>query len=95
MMLGGGAVQDPETLTTVADNIAGRTICAFGEACAWPTQSFVRKFPEEFAARASKAMPPPLPPEFTPGELLDRQEIPTGPLARDPGWDKAGSAGVI
>jgi NADH:ubiquinone oxidoreductase subunit F (NADH-binding) len=95
MLLGGGAVQDPETLTTVADNIAGRTICAFGEACAWPTQSFVRKFPEEFATRATKAMPPPLPPEFTPGELLDRQEIPTAPLARDPGWDKAGTTGII
>ena len=33
----------------MADNIAGRTICAFGEACAWPTQSFVEKFPDEFA----------------------------------------------
>jgi len=28
-----------------ADNIpGGRTICAFGEACAWPVQSFVGKF---------------------------------------------------
>src|SRR5476649_2116552 len=53
MLLGGGVVQDPKTLTTVADNIAGRTICAFGEACAWPTQSFVQKFPEEFATRAT------------------------------------------
>jgi NADH-quinone oxidoreductase subunit F len=38
----------------VADNIAGRTICAFGEACAWPVQSFVAKFPEEFAQRARR-----------------------------------------
>ena len=52
MLLGGGVVQDPGTLKNVADNIAGRTICAFGEACAWPTQSFVEKFPEEFDARA-------------------------------------------
>src|SRR5438477_1343586 len=62
MLLGGGVMQDPATLKTVADNIAGRTICAFGEACAWPTQSFVEKFPEDFAARAKKSAPPPLPP---------------------------------
>jgi NADH-quinone oxidoreductase subunit F len=51
---GGGADGDPDTLKTVADNIAGRTICAFGEACAWPTQSFVAKFRDEFQAYASK-----------------------------------------
>jgi hypothetical protein len=95
MLLGGGVVQDPRTLTTVADNIAGRTICAFGEACAWPTQSFVEKFPEEFAARALKPEPPPLPPEYTPLELIKEQQIPTTPLARDPGWEKAGTAGTI
>ncbi len=44
-----GVTQDPAVLKSVADNIAGRTICAFGEACAWPTQSFVEKFQEEFA----------------------------------------------
>ena len=95
MLLGGGVVQDPHTLKTVADNIAGRTICAFGEACAWPTQSFVEKFPEEFGARALKPSPPPLPPEYTPQELVEEQQIPTTPLARDPGWEKAGTAGTI
>ena len=34
-----------------ADNIAGRTVCAFGEACSWPTQSFLAKFPDEFEKR--------------------------------------------
>ncbi|HEX6563231.1 MAG TPA: hypothetical protein VF020_03050 [Chthoniobacterales bacterium] len=29
-------------------------MCAFGEACAWPTQSFVGKFRDEFQAYASK-----------------------------------------
>ena len=95
MLLGGGVVQDPETLATVADNIAGRTICAFGEACAWPTQSFVRKFPEEFLPRATKPIPPPLPPEYTSEELVDENQIPTVPLSRDPGWEKAGASGVI
>jgi len=95
MLRGGGVVEDPETLKTIGDNIAGRTICAFGEACAWPTQSFVEKFSEEFAARAQKPMPPPLPPEYTPEELIERDEISIAPLAHDPGWEKAGTAGTI
>ncbi len=97
MLLGGGVVEDPKTLTTVADNIAGRTICAFGEACAWPTQSFVAKFPEEFEAKAAKPTPPPLPPELTPGELIKENSgvMPTTPLAHDPGWERAGTAGTI
>ena len=95
MLRGGGVVEDPHTLKTIGDNIAGRTICAFGEACAWPTQSFVEKFPEEFAARAQKPVPPPLPPEYTPEELIEEQQIPTAPLAHDPGWEKAGAKGTI
>jgi NADH-quinone oxidoreductase subunit F len=54
LLQGGGDQRDPDVLTSVADNIAGRTICAFGEACAWPTQSFVAKFRDEFAAYAAK-----------------------------------------
>jgi NADH-quinone oxidoreductase subunit F len=95
MLRGGGVTEDPRTLKTIGDNIAGRTICAFGEACAWPTQSFVEKFPEEFAARATKPMPPPLPPEYTPEELIEEKQIPTSPLAHDPGWEKAGADAVI
>jgi NADH-quinone oxidoreductase subunit F len=95
MLRGGGVTEDPRTLKTIGDNIAGRTICAFGEACAWPTQSFVEKFPEEFATRAAKPVPPPLPPEYTPEELIARETIPTTPLAHDPGWEKAGAAGTI
>lgn len=95
MLLGGGVVQDPGTLKSIGDNIAGRTICAFGEACAWPTQSFVEKFPEDFARHAQKAAPPPLPPELTPQELIAETKIALTPLAHDPGWEKAGSAGMI
>jgi NADH-quinone oxidoreductase subunit F len=54
LLQGGGDPRDPAVLKSVADNIAGRTICAFGEACAWPTQSFVANFPDEFAAYAAK-----------------------------------------
>ncbi len=95
MLLGGGVTQDPATLKNVADNIAGRTICAFGEACAWPTQSFLEKFPNEFETRAQKPVPPPLPPEYTPGELIAEKEIATASLAHDPGWEKAGAAGMV
>ena len=95
MLRGGGVTEDPKTLKTIGDNIAGRTICAFGEACAWPTQSFVQKFPEEFAARAQKPVPPPLPPEYTPEELIEEKEIAVTPLAHDPGWEKAGAKGTI
>ena len=95
MLNGGGVTEDPHTLKTIGDNIAGRTICAFGEACAWPTQSFVEKFPDEFAARARKSIPPPLPPEDTSRELIEREQIPTSPLAHDPGWEKAGADAVI
>jgi NADH-quinone oxidoreductase subunit F len=55
MLHGGGTDQDTDTLVSVADNIAGRTICAFGEACAWPTQSFVAKFRDEFLATVRKS----------------------------------------
>jgi NADH-quinone oxidoreductase subunit F len=95
MLLGGGVVQDPDTLKTVADNIAGRTICAFGEACAWPTQSFVEKFRDEFNARSQKPLPPPMPPEYTPGELIDHQQIATIPLKRNPGHEETATAGTI
>jgi len=95
MLDGGGVTEDPRTLKTIGDNIAGRTICAFGEACAWPTQSFVEKFPEEFARHARKSIPPPLPPEDTSRELIERDQIPTSPLAHDPGWEKAGADAVI
>lgn len=49
---GQGRRQDADYLLRIADNIpGGRTICAFGEACAWPVQSFVGKFKDEFVAR--------------------------------------------
>ncbi|MFH1067713.1 MAG: NADH-quinone oxidoreductase subunit NuoF [bacterium] len=41
--------EDAALLKSIADNIAGRTVCAFGEACAWPVQSFIEQFHEEFA----------------------------------------------
>lgn len=48
VLKGEGSLGDLETLQNVANNIEGRTICAFGEAAAWPVQSFLKNFYEEF-----------------------------------------------
>jgi NADH-quinone oxidoreductase subunit F len=50
---GHGRKQDADYLLNIAQNIQGRTICAFGEACAWPVLSFVNKFRDEFEARGA------------------------------------------
>jgi NADH-quinone oxidoreductase subunit F len=50
---GRGRAQDADYLVHIAKNIQGRTICAFGEACAWPVLSFINKFKEEFVARGA------------------------------------------
>ncbi len=77
VLAGGGTEKDPEILKNVADNIAGKTICAFGEACSWPTQSFVLKFRDEFVKRAQKETPPPMPPEYISEELVENATIET------------------
>jgi NADH-quinone oxidoreductase subunit F len=51
---GEGRASDADYLVKIADNIpGGRTICAFGEACSWPVQSFVAKFKAEFVAKGA------------------------------------------
>jgi len=50
---GRGRKEDADYLLNIAQNIQGRTICAFGEACAWPVLSFVNKFRDEFEARGA------------------------------------------
>jgi NADH-quinone oxidoreductase subunit F len=54
MVHGGARPEDGALLKSIADQIAGRTVCPFGEACAWPTQSFVEKFGEEFREYSKK-----------------------------------------
>ena len=39
---------------SIADQIEGRTICAFGEAASWPVQSFIAKFKDEFEAKVKE-----------------------------------------
>ena len=50
---GEGRKADADYLTHIAQNIQGRTICAFGEAASWPVLSFVKKFRDEFEARGA------------------------------------------
>jgi len=45
---GQGRNEDLDTLNSVADNIAGRTICALGDAAALPVKSFIKNFRDEF-----------------------------------------------
>ena len=54
MANGGAREQDADLLASIGDQIAGRTICAHGEACAWPTQSFVAKFRDKFIEKAKQ-----------------------------------------
>jgi len=45
---GNAYLQDIDTLGRAAKNIEGRTICAFGEAAAWPVGGFLKHFRHEF-----------------------------------------------
>lgn len=45
---GQASYKDLETLEKVAKGIEGRTICAFGEAVAWPVGGMLRHFRDEF-----------------------------------------------
>ncbi|MGC1954350.1 MAG: NADH-quinone oxidoreductase subunit NuoF [Gammaproteobacteria bacterium] len=45
---GQGRKEDLDLLVEVANNIEGRTICALGDAAAWPVQSFIKHFRSEF-----------------------------------------------
>jgi NADH-quinone oxidoreductase subunit F len=47
---GRGRRRDLDDLYELADNIDGKTICALGQAVAWPTKSYITKFRREFEA---------------------------------------------
>jgi NADH-quinone oxidoreductase subunit F len=48
ILAGQGRREDIDLLVGVANQIEGHTICALGDAAAWPVQSFVRHFRHEF-----------------------------------------------
>jgi NADH-quinone oxidoreductase subunit F len=49
---GEGRTEDIDLLMDIANNIEGNTICALGDAAAWPVQSMIRRFRDEFENRA-------------------------------------------
>ena len=50
MLEGRARISDLDLLLNVANNIEGHTICALGDAAAWPVQSFLKHFRGEFEA---------------------------------------------
>ena len=52
---GDGKPGDVELMGNVANGIAGNTICALGEAAAWPMMGFLTKFRSDFEAKVRKA----------------------------------------
>lgn len=49
-----GRQSDLDLLISVAENIEGNTICALGDAAAWPVKWTIRKFRDEIAAKIPK-----------------------------------------
>ena len=48
---GGGRPDDAQLLLDLCDNIEGKSFCPLGDAAAWPIQSAVKRFPEDFEKR--------------------------------------------
>ena len=55
IVAGDASPADLETLESVAYQIDGRTICAFGEASSWPVEALIGKFREELLADTNAA----------------------------------------
>ncbi len=51
---GEGRMSDLDLLVNVSENIEGNTICALGDAAAWPVKWTVRKFRKDFEAKIKK-----------------------------------------
>ena len=49
--IGRGRTEDLNLLESVASRVEGRTICALGDAAAWPVQSFLKHFRAEFESK--------------------------------------------
>jgi NADH-quinone oxidoreductase subunit F len=50
IVAGDASPHDLTTLASVAYQIDGRTICAFGEASSWPVEAIITKFRDELLA---------------------------------------------
>ena len=56
IMDGNGRKSDLDLLISIAENIEGNTICALGDAAAWPVKWSVRKFRKDFEAKIKDEM---------------------------------------
>lgn len=45
---GGGRPEDVKLLLDICDNIEGKSFCPLGDAAAWPIQSAIKQFPDDF-----------------------------------------------
>jgi NADH-quinone oxidoreductase subunit F len=59
MMKGEGSAKDIELLESVATNIAGKTLCAFGDAAATPVLTTLKWFKPEYEKYARGEAPEP------------------------------------
>ena len=50
LVLGDAELEEIDVLLQVTKQVEGHTICVFGEAFSWPTQSYIAKFRHEFEA---------------------------------------------
>ena len=48
ILQGKGTIGDLDDLLAIADDMEGNTICVFADAAAWPVQSYIAKFRDEF-----------------------------------------------
>jgi NADH-quinone oxidoreductase subunit F len=58
LVAGHATPEDITTLESVAYQIDGRTICAFGEASSWPVEAIIAKFRDELLADTKPAVSP-------------------------------------
>jgi len=54
MVNGNGSISDLDLLISIANNIEGNTICALGEAAAWPVRYTITRFRDYFEERVNK-----------------------------------------
>jgi len=57
---GMGRPEDIDLLTDVANNIEGNTICAFGDAAAWPVKWAIKKFLPDFEKKVKESVSLPI-----------------------------------
>ena len=54
IMDGAGRLEDLDDLLAIAGDMEGNTICVFADAAAWPVQSYISKFRDEFEDYVSR-----------------------------------------